>query len=204
MDGSANLNGRPVRFVAVSSYVRDRLVANGVNAGQIGVIENFLSSARLNHSPRRPAFDRPGIRRLIVISRLDPRKTRRSAAGRAGEGSAIGSIRNSHFRYGLEWRTHLKRRAAAAHLNVVFEGFEPRVDQCLAHSDLLVHTLRRGTIWPGDYRSACGGYSCPGARFWRSRLACERRSLRIPFPRGRCRKSRGADFGMCPPWGLRG
>ena len=134
-----DLNGRPVRFIAVSSYVRDRLVANGVNAGQIGVIENFLSSARLNHSARRPAFDRPGIRRLIVISRLDPEKRvdlLLDALARDPQ-----SDRYEIRIFGTGWNgEHLKRRAAAAHLNVVFEGFEPRVDQCLAHSDLLVHT----------------------------------------------------------------
>jgi glycosyltransferase involved in cell wall biosynthesis len=132
------LNGQPIRFVAVSSYVRDRLIAHQVNAGQIQVIENFLPDAQLAACPRRKPFRTGEIRRLIVISRLDPEKRvglLLDALERDPE-----SRRFEVRIFGTGWEGEaLKRRAAAAGLNVSFAGFQPDVDACLAESDLLVH-----------------------------------------------------------------
>lgn len=132
------LNGQPVEFVAVSSYVRERLVANGVNAGQIRVIENFLPDVQTLDCPRRGPFGGNVRRKLIVISRLDPEK-RVDLLLEALENDP--GARQYEVRiFGTGWRTdELKARAARSNLNVVFEGFSNQVGAVLAESDLLVH-----------------------------------------------------------------
>jgi glycosyltransferase involved in cell wall biosynthesis len=133
------LNGQPVRFIAVSSWVRERLVANGMCAEQIGVIENFLTDERVDTCPRRPAFGNEGIRRLIVISRLDPEK-RVDLLLDALEGDPDAGRFEIRV-FGTGWNsTALKDHAARAKLNVTFAGFQTNVDACLADSDLLIHT----------------------------------------------------------------
>jgi len=132
------LNGEPVEFVAVSQYVRERLLAHDVNAGQIRVIENFLPEAQLAHCPKREPFGMGKIRRLIVISRLDPEKR----VGLLLDAlSKDPEARRFEVRvYGTGWQSDaLKQRAGEAGLNVSFVGFQARVDECLAESDLLVH-----------------------------------------------------------------
>jgi hypothetical protein len=57
-----------VDFVAVSAFVRTRLLAHGVPAARIRVVENFLGEGQ---GPSRAAFD-GGIERAVVVSRLDP------------------------------------------------------------------------------------------------------------------------------------
>jgi glycosyltransferase involved in cell wall biosynthesis len=134
----SKLNGRPVGFIAVSDYVRDRLLAHHVNSHQIQVIENFLPDSQLAACPRRAPFRTGEVRRLIVISRLDPEKR---------VGLLLDALerdpdsRRFEVRvFGTGWEGDaLKRRAEAAGLNVSFEGFQSRVDACLAESDLLVH-----------------------------------------------------------------
>ena len=134
----ARLNHRPVEFVAVSSYVKERLTANGVNADQVRVIENFLPQERVAKAPRRRPFCQSGLRKLVVISRLDPEKRvdllfealERSPACRKFEITIFGTGWNSE---------ELRRRAESAGLNVIFAGFRPDVDRALAESDLLVH-----------------------------------------------------------------
>ena len=139
----AKLNNRPVEFVAVSSYVRERLIANGVNAAQIRVIENFLPPQRVASCPRREPFAGGGVRRLIVISRLDPEK-RVDLLLEALERDALeGDPEAASYEvrvFGTGWNTEaLKQRAASSRLNLIFEGFSSTVDEALAQSDLLVH-----------------------------------------------------------------
>lgn len=134
----SKLNGRPVAFIAVSAYVRERLLAHRVNSHQIQVIENFLPDSQVAACPRREPFRTGEVRRLIVISRLDPEKR---------VGLLLDALeqhpesRQFEVRvFGTGWQGEaLKRRAEAAALNVSFPGFQSRVDACLAESDLLVH-----------------------------------------------------------------
>lgn len=132
------LNGQPVRFVAVSSYVRERLIANGVRDAQIRVIENFQPDSPGQRRSERPLFDDRPLSRLIVISRLDPEKRVDLLL------EALEREPNSNqFRvriFGTGWQTdELKQRAIRSNLNVVFEGFSDAVREALADSDLLVH-----------------------------------------------------------------
>jgi glycosyltransferase involved in cell wall biosynthesis len=132
------LNGQPVQFVAVSAYVRERLIANGVNQAQIRVIENFLPDALARNCPQRVQFGGEGLRRLIVISRLDPEK-RVDVLLEALEAAPDAGHFEVHV-YGTGWNADdLKARAARSNLNVAFEGFSTTVREALAGSDLLVH-----------------------------------------------------------------
>ena len=132
------LNHAGVRFVAVSDYVRERLVANGVRAHRITVIENFLGSDDIAARPRRPSFAMPGVRRALVVSRVDPIKRvdllLDALDGHTGPNSL-------EFRIlGTGWDLDaLRERARATHSNVTFAGFSDDVPGELARSDLLLH-----------------------------------------------------------------
>lgn len=132
------LNPTGVRFVAVSDYVRERLVANGVRADRITVIENFLGSDDVAARPRRPSFTLPGVRRVLIVSRVDPIKRvdllldalDRHAGPRSLEIRILGT----------GWDLDILRdRARATHSNVTFAGFSDDVPGELARSDLLLH-----------------------------------------------------------------
>ena len=132
------LNRARVKLVAVSSFVKTRLIANGVAPDHIRVIENFLPAARTVGFPRRPLFDSDGIRRVIVISRLDPIK--RVAllldAFERCPGLTVLPVRI----FGSGWdEAALRERARLRHPNITFEGFHPSLDSALAASDLLLH-----------------------------------------------------------------
>lgn len=131
------LNGRRVRFVAVSDFVRERLCANGVAPAQVSVIENFLPESRLRVARRGP-FDRPGIRRAVVISRIDPIK-RVDLLLDAIE--AEPQLRRMSVRvFGTGWQLEeLRARAARTCPQVEFAGFHSDVDRELAEADLLIH-----------------------------------------------------------------
>jgi len=131
------LNHFPVQFVAVSAYVRDRLVAHGVKASRIQVIENFLPESQVKQSKRLPFNGEPPCR-LIVISRLDPEK-RVSLLLDALEQSP--DLLHCVVRvFGSGWEMHsLRERAAKKALPVIFEGFCPDIRAALVGSDILVH-----------------------------------------------------------------
>ena len=131
------LNGRRVRFVAVSEFVRERLRANGVAGPQISVIENFLPDSRRN-APRRAPFHEPGIRRALVISRIDPIK-RVDLLLDAMEAEPL--LRRMRVRiFGTGWQLEeLRARAAKCCPGVEFAGFRADVDKELADADLLIH-----------------------------------------------------------------
>ncbi len=130
------LNRARVRLVAVSDFVKSRLIANGVAAERVQVIENFLPASR--SAPRRGRFDAAGIRKIVVISRLDPIKRvdlLLDAFQRCPELSAL-PVKV----FGTGWdEAQLRECARARHPNISFEGFQRSTENHLAASDLLVH-----------------------------------------------------------------
>jgi glycosyltransferase involved in cell wall biosynthesis len=131
------LNGTGVRFVAVSEFVRERLLAHGVTEADIEVCENFLPDRQIAAPPRRPAF-REGVRNVVVVSRVDPIKRIDLLFDCLDRHPALERL---DFRIcGTGWDLEvLRARAEKDHPNVVFEGFSDRVPQILAESDLLLH-----------------------------------------------------------------
>jgi len=132
------LNGRPVQFVAVSSYVQERLIANGVRQNQISVVENFMPDAAVGDRPVRERFAESGIRSAAVISRLDPEKRVDVLLEALESNPALRAIEIHVFGTGWD-EQKLRSRAAESQLNIRFEGFQSNVSERLAHSDLLIH-----------------------------------------------------------------
>ena len=132
------LNGMPIRFVAVSQYVAERLHAHGVRRRQVTVIENFMTDEAAAAAPRHAASRTAGLGTLIVVSRLDPEKRvdvlvdamEQSAPLRRFPVSIYGSGADKHL---------LQQRVEDAQLPITLKGFCPDVAVQLASADLLVH-----------------------------------------------------------------
>jgi glycosyltransferase involved in cell wall biosynthesis len=132
------LNHTGVQFVAVSGYVRERLIAHRVKPSRIQVIENFLGPDDVAGRVRRPPFEADGVRQILVVSRVDPIK-RVDLLLDCLDGHP--ELRALEFRIlGTGWDLDvLRERARTAHPNVTFVGFSDDVPRELARADLLLH-----------------------------------------------------------------
>jgi glycosyltransferase involved in cell wall biosynthesis len=134
------LNHTGVRFIAVSEWTKQKLISYGTRADLIDVVPNSLPDARANNCPRRGPFDRPGIRRAIIVSRLDPMKRVGTLLDALDKGPRqLAEISFTIFGLGPEMDP-LRERAAKTHPNVHFAGFSGDVPNQMAAADLLVHT----------------------------------------------------------------
>ena len=132
------LNGTGVKLVAVSEFVKSRLIAHGANPNQIVVIENFLPDDQIQKAPKRPAFSGPGIHRVVVVSRVDPIKRIDLLLDAVEQNEALRRLDFRILGTGSEFE-QLKNRAAQSCPNVAFVGFTSAVAEELAASDLLLH-----------------------------------------------------------------
>jgi glycosyltransferase involved in cell wall biosynthesis len=132
------LNGQAVQFIAVSDFVRERLIAHDVRPEQISVVGNFLPDERIAAAPRRPAFAGGGIRHATVVSRVDPIKRIDLLLDAMDHHPELNDFPVRVFGTGWDLDT-LRARAKASHPNVVFEGFSGQVAEVLAGSDVLLH-----------------------------------------------------------------
>ena len=124
-----------VRFVAVSSFVRERLAAHGVSPANVTVIENFIETER---AMPRPAFRAPGVRRVIVLSRLDRIKRVGLLIRALQRTPALAAMQFDVYGSGDE--QDALRAAVASLPNVRLHGFQPDAARHLRDADLLVHT----------------------------------------------------------------
>jgi glycosyltransferase involved in cell wall biosynthesis len=134
------LNYASVTFITVSDWARQKLIANGVRPDRIEVIPNFLSEARVAQAPRRPPYERPGVRNVLIVSRMDPLK--RVGLLLDALDRCPAELADISFRIlgvGPEMQP-LAQRAAATHGNVCFAGHSDNVAAELAGADLLIHT----------------------------------------------------------------
>ncbi len=125
----------PVDFVAVSDFVRERLVAHGVDPTRVSVVENFIEPSAVAW---RPVFREAGVQRVVMLSRLD-RIKRAGLLLQAVRGRpALGTMRFDLYGSGEQ---EAELRAAAADLpNVTLHGFRADAAGQLRTADLLVHT----------------------------------------------------------------
>lgn len=125
----------PVRLVAVSHFVRERLLAHGCHADRITVIENFTTESLSDTESRTQSAK---LLRVAAISRIDPIKRvdlLLSAISREPE------LQRLQFDiYGSGSDLERLRAAAGVLPNVSFKGFIPDAAEQLSHYDLLVHT----------------------------------------------------------------
>jgi glycosyltransferase involved in cell wall biosynthesis len=134
--GRKRLLGRlPVRLVAVSAFVRQRLLAHGVPAERITVVGNFL------HQPPaavRGPFLSDGVRRVVMLSRLDRIKRVGLLFDALERTPGLGALQFDLYGSGEE--SALLRERAQRHPNVRLHGFVPDAAMALADADLLLHT----------------------------------------------------------------
>jgi glycosyltransferase involved in cell wall biosynthesis len=132
------LNHAGVRFVAVSQFVRERLIAHRVKPARIQVIENFLSPDDLAGRVRRAPFDAVGVSKILVVSRVDPIKRIDLLLDCLDHHPELSGL---EFRIlGTGWDLDsLRERACKTHPNVTFVGFSEDVPGELTRADLLLH-----------------------------------------------------------------
>ena len=127
-----------VRQIAVSEFVRERLIANGSAPAAVTVIENFLEDERIRQAPKRAAFHTGAIRRALIVSRLDPIK-RIDLLFEAIDLNP--SLRALEFRVlgnGSE-ESQLRARAASGYPNVQLLGYRSNIAEEMSSADLLLH-----------------------------------------------------------------
>jgi len=129
------LAGLPVRLVAVSDFVRRRLLAHGVPADRIEVVGNFLPSGPAS---RRAPFAKDGVRRVLMLSRLDRIKRVGLLFDALERTPGLAALRFDVYGSGEE--AAALRARARRHPNVTLHGFVPDAAAALASADLLLHT----------------------------------------------------------------
>jgi glycosyltransferase involved in cell wall biosynthesis len=132
------LNNLNVTLVAVSSFVRDRLLAHHVRPSRIRVVENFLRDAEVAAAPQHSRFCETGIRHLLVVSRLDPIKRVDLLFDAFDSEPDLHHLDASVLGDGYELEK-LRLRASAERSQIHVEGFRANVAHWMAQSDLLVH-----------------------------------------------------------------
>jgi glycosyltransferase involved in cell wall biosynthesis len=131
------LNPFDITFIAVSDYVKQKLIDYGVRPEGIEVAYNFLTSRQIEQAPKRPALT-SGIRNVAIASRVVDYKCVDlilDAMDRHPELSDL-PIRVMGDGPDLE---KLRQRARTNNPNVAFVGFDPDVAGEFAKADLLLH-----------------------------------------------------------------
>ena len=132
------LNHLGTKQVAVSNYVRERMLFHGADPDHVSVIENFLTPERVDSSPRRGPFQRSGIRKIVVVSRLDPIKRIDVLLDALDLAPALQDLSFAIYGSGEDEQI-LRSRALARNPNVRFLGYHPDIPQRVSESDLLLH-----------------------------------------------------------------
>jgi glycosyltransferase involved in cell wall biosynthesis len=132
------LNCLGAKQVAVSNYVKQRMAAHGSGEDRITVIENFLSPDRAEGPVQRAPFNDRGLRRVAIISRLDPIKRIDLLLDALDLDPSLRSIEFDVFGSGSD-EAVLRERALRSYLNVHFHGFCSDVAERVTKADLLLH-----------------------------------------------------------------
>ncbi len=127
-----------VKQVAVSKFVRERMLAHGVNAGSVTVIENFLSPELAGSLPRRTVRQFEGVQKVVIVSRLDPIKRIDLLLDALDLEPSLRRLQFDIYGTGSD-EQRLRSRARANYPQVNFRGFCPDVASRIAEADLLLH-----------------------------------------------------------------
>nr|WP_314899832.1 glycosyltransferase family 4 protein [uncultured Deefgea sp.] len=121
-------------LVAVSEFVRERLLAHHCSAQGVNVIENFL----IGNLPQRTPFQHPGIRHVALVSRIDPIKE----VGVAIEAWRLpGSLNMPHLLVmGTGWQSQELVGLSALNERIHWFGFVKCPAEIMTECDLYVHT----------------------------------------------------------------
>ena len=142
--GRQRLNAIPIAVVAVSDFVKTKLLTQGVRPERIVVIDNFLSAAQRLQYQRRPSY-LPGAGgrpldpthvRVAIVSRVDGVKKLRLVV------EAVERFGLDRFRFDIygagEELAELRMRSLPL-TNVEFHGYVRDVDLRMRAADLLLH-----------------------------------------------------------------
>jgi glycosyltransferase involved in cell wall biosynthesis len=132
------LNHLPIMLIAVSEFVKNRLLAHGVAKEQIKVLENFLPDNQIEQAPKRDSFKRTGVKKVLVISRIDPIKRIDILLDALSLENRLQTLQIRILGTGWDLE-QLRQRASNDHPNVTFVGFSDQVPLELSKSDLLLH-----------------------------------------------------------------
>lgn len=127
-----------VKQVAVSEYVRTRLITHRANPQSLVVIENFLTREQIDGCPRKRSIEGAGLRKVAIISRLDPIKRVDLLFEALDLDPSLRSIEFDVYGRGSDEQV-LRSHALARHPNVSFQGFRSDVAERLTKADLLLH-----------------------------------------------------------------
>lgn len=137
-----------VRFLAVSTHVRDILVDAGVPEGTIVIAENFLPDADADVPVREPYCTRPLGHagepiRVAVVGRADPIKRLDLMVDAVATGE-LTDMQIDVFGGGPDM--DMLRQRARSYGNLQFHGYDSDVPARLAEADLFVHTCEVETF----------------------------------------------------------
>lgn len=132
------LNRLPLTQVAVSHFVRERLIHHGVRPERIQVVGNFLSAATRAAIPVHGPWGPPPRRRGVVVSRLIPDKKVDLLLEALARHADLHHLEFDVFGTGGQLEA-LRCRAAQQSLPVRFHGFAVDVQKRLCHYDFLLH-----------------------------------------------------------------
>ncbi len=135
---ASRLNKFDVTFIALSEEVKEKLIAFDTRQDRIRVIENFMSEKRKEIVPCRLPFDKNGVKNVVIISRLEPRKKIDLLLDALDFKPQLSSVDFTIYGTGSELES-LKKRARGRHQNVHFAGFDENISQKLADADLYIH-----------------------------------------------------------------
>jgi glycosyltransferase involved in cell wall biosynthesis len=132
------LNPLSITMVAVSQFVRQRLLAHRVADRRIRVIENFLPADQVAAAPQRGPYAAEGLRRITVVSRVDPMKRLDLLFAAMDTNPALRDLEFTVLGTGSELR-QMQELARKGYPNISFAGLCDDVPRALTRADLLLH-----------------------------------------------------------------
>jgi glycosyltransferase involved in cell wall biosynthesis len=121
-------------LVAVSEFVRERLLAHHCSAQGVKVIENFL----IGKLPERPIFQQMGIRAAVLVSRIDPIKEVGVAIDAWRLTSSLDMPRLLVM--GTGWQSQELIEISSSNERVRWFGFVKYPAEIMVECDLYIHT----------------------------------------------------------------
>lgn len=132
------MNHMKLTQVAVSDYVRQRLLMYGVKPEKIQVVGNFLSAETLANISRRAAFQTGAPLKGVIVSRVIPAKRVHLLFEAMERHSDLKMFSFDVMGVGGQVEI-LRARAQAGGLPIELKGFVDDVHQRLAGYDFLLH-----------------------------------------------------------------
>jgi len=134
----SSLNKYDVTLVAESRMVREKLIAGGARNDRIRVVEHFLPENFQDSSQRRSEFKADGVKKVIVVSRIEADKRIELLFEAVKSNKTLQSLEFKVYGTGSRLE-NLKTRAEIECPNIKFEGLGENIPQKLTDADLYLH-----------------------------------------------------------------